>query len=314
MQVDEIQNAYDLGLADVRGTGPLGGLGRGLHYLMPYVVAFARNGRSPYQGDDWPDYAALSPNELKAMEVLHAALNDDQFDVMERYPAAWAVIVPLAHEALDSKGKTLERCKLYEIAPEPELGITNPSLAAAAIVGFFNRFDFDKIPTVDQRVDFEECGTIAGLEQSRDPDLWHLVPGGFNFDSERTFEVLNWIIEQPECDRATAALIFLRLCGSDYVGKPIIPEDERSRPTAEIINKICKRSESEGFARSELSLSCVEEADDQRPLLQEMVASYSGAIGDCIPIPTRLFSVPFIGRAPITPYVVQDEGYIQFGF
>lgn len=42
--------------------------------------------------------------------------------------------------------------------------------------------------------------------QRRSPDVWHVVAGHLNWDF--AIDVLEWIVSQPQCDLATAALLF----------------------------------------------------------------------------------------------------------
>jgi hypothetical protein len=51
----------------------------------------------------------------------------------------------------------------------------------------------------------EQSAMIAWLQQ-RSPDVWHAVAGYLNWDSAE--DVIEWIISQPQCDLATAALLF----------------------------------------------------------------------------------------------------------
>ncbi len=46
---------------------------------------------------------------------------------------------------------------------------------------------------------------ISWLQQ-RSPDAWHVVAGKLNWDCSH--DVLEWIVSQPQCDLATAALLF----------------------------------------------------------------------------------------------------------
>ena len=46
---------------------------------------------------------------------------------------------------------------------------------------------------------------IAWLKQ-RGPDDWHFVGSNLNWDT--SMEVIQWILDQKDCDKATAAMMF----------------------------------------------------------------------------------------------------------
>ena len=87
---------------------------------------------------------------------------------------------------------------------------------------------------------------------TRSPDLWHRFADGVNWD--RSLEGLYWVVRQPECDRATAALIFWKgePSGYDY-------EDDDQRmgddPYAvePLLKFIAQRFNADGFPRAEIA-------------------------------------------------------------
>jgi len=63
---------------------------------------------------------------------------------------------------------------------------------------------------MSDRPDIDEM--IKWLE-AHGPDEWHRVANSWNFDNDD--RVLNWIVDNPKCDKATALDIFW-LCAPDY--------------------------------------------------------------------------------------------------
>ena len=70
----------------------------------------------------------------------------------------------------------------------------------------------------------------------RDPDEWHRVALSWNWDSG--YMVLRWIIQQPDCDRATALLIFWRGDVAYYL--PYGHRDEVPEPNGDVYDLLCE--------------------------------------------------------------------------
>ncbi len=68
---------------------------------------------------------------------------------------------------------------------------------------------------------------IAWLK-AHGPDDWHRVAEGWNWDDG--VDILEWIAEQPECDRATAQLIFLLASGEFHKRFPVSEDSIKESP------------------------------------------------------------------------------------
>lgn len=96
---------------------------------------------------------------------------------------------------------------------------------------------------------------MAWLEKAT-PDQWHQVADGWNWDSGE--DPLRWIVSQPECDRATALLIFWRGSPSYYWGGP--PDKDGWKASGKFFHEdlydmlvsIVSRWRAGGFTRSEI--------------------------------------------------------------
>ncbi|MBZ7921988.1 DUF4274 domain-containing protein [Ensifer adhaerens] len=156
-------------------------------------------------------------------------------------------------------------------------------------------------------------------EAPRDPDLWHLLPG-LNWDYEELYDVLLWVVTQPECDAATAILI-LHLMAPD-VAMDIAsggtqwcePGDKRAESTeVKLLAMIGVRSEDSSFVRHELAPDWLCTTESNAGLLDMMLSKKERieASGRNVPfpLPVKLLStpVPATGRTPATRYETHDD-------
>lgn len=69
-----VQAAYALGLADLRGDGPLGDAPYGLFFVMPFAVAAVRGGNQYSQNRIWPEFDSQTPPEREAIDLIQSSL------------------------------------------------------------------------------------------------------------------------------------------------------------------------------------------------------------------------------------------------
>ncbi len=81
----------------------------------------------------------------------------------------------------------------------------------------------DEFPRSD---DAELGRKLAAWLRSASPDEWHTMASGWNWDNGA--EPLIWIARQPDCDKATALLIYWRFEPSYYAAENFIPPDKDS--------------------------------------------------------------------------------------
>jgi hypothetical protein len=84
-------------------------------------------------------------------------------------------------------------------------------------------------------------GDIGWHEANRDPDLWHIIAKEANFDLETTRNFVEWVIGQPDCDRATAAFLFPNMDGANTVATLSNAEGRRAMFSERLITRICVR-------------------------------------------------------------------------
>lgn len=104
-------------------------------------------------------------------------------------------------------------------------------------------------------MDPAEVARLSAWLAANGPDQWHYLAQRWNFDFG--IHPLAWIIQQPDCDRATAQLMFFHV--SDWLllwdsarkaGRPLPDNDE-----IRLMNYIMARWQADGFVRSELASS-----------------------------------------------------------
>jgi hypothetical protein len=113
------------------------------------------------------------------------------------------------------------------------------------------------------------------------PDEWHQLAAHWVYD--RGLQPMAWIVQQPECDRATAQHVFWDL--SAVVANPKLAETVAAEDLV-IAEYIMERWRQRGFARSELASS-----EDYSGRWSQQVLSASPAVPSSI-------AEPIAGRVP----------------
>jgi hypothetical protein len=123
--------------------------------------------------------------------------------------------------------------------------------------------------------------------------------------------VIEWIVTQDQCDRATAALALLRADISslmDYLTPEACPAELRAR--WRIADVVCTRSEGVGYLRTGLELSAFGEENDQSGLLLSWAHKAEQMAEERRfppwPLPAMLLTNDFVGTPPQVPYRVID--------
>ena len=306
----ELERAYNKGLTEFRQRSvTYSGSLQDMLFLLPLAVKLTRPSPSSHT---WPTYSELSPNEQLAVRIIYCAMHNETHAVL-RYPKFLGPVsifgTAISTFLAATKGMVLTGKDLLVGEPPKPSRLQEVMRWSVEIVKEVNRVKLPnnwwKKPATGTSGD--DPSFFEWLDDNRDPDLWHLIVRHFNYDAPCAMQFCDWAIEQPECDKATAALIFILCCGESYIGKPTSELDK----DGEIIAKLVRRSEGSGFARNELSLSSVGEDNDQRPLLKRLQERPTSGVYT-VPIPTNLLSNPFDGRWPATLFAV-DENIIQSG-
>jgi hypothetical protein len=131
----------------------------------------------------------------------------------------------------------------------------------------------------------------------KDPDGWFEVSHHLNWDSSE--RVLDWIVSQPQCDKANAAFIFWGANPLWYLPRIGTPE-HRDYGGFALIEKILKNWKAGFYTRAELAWT-----EDNRDKYQRVLAGIWGK-RDPLAIPPALLA-PWTGRKPKVPKALRAE-------
>ncbi len=144
---------------------------------------------------------------------------------------------------------------------------------------------------------------ISWLQQ-RSPDVWHIVANRLNWDC--SLGVLEWIVTQPQCDLATAALLFWKGEPDDWLKYPsvsVVPPIHLEN--FNFIKRLADRANSGLYKRREIAFAgeaenLIEGVDQFLKLRAErMVHLFQQGTNGAFPweLP-KLLIPPIPGRAP----------------
>ncbi len=110
----------------------------------------------------------------------------------------------------------------------------------------------------DQNIDDDEVNSqrlnAQQIEflQNRSPDDWHRYAWHYNWDER--LDTLFWIVSQPDCDRATALLVFWKGCPTAYDYETEEgPMGDDPYSVAPMLRYISERFNTTGYRRAEIS-------------------------------------------------------------
>ena len=128
--------------------------------------------------------------------------------------------------------------------------------------------------------------------KDKSPDVWFDVAQSLNWDN--AMGVLDWIVSQPQCDRANAALVFWGCDPFYYLRTPGSETDHISSEGFALLDKVLRNWKAGFYKRAELASD-----DDWRQRYRDVVASLPNQ-HDRFAIPRDLLG-PFHGRKPNVP-------------
>ncbi len=146
----------------------------------------------------------------------------------------------------------------------------------------------------------EQSTRMIRWPEGKTPDTWHDVTQLLNWDFAEA--VLDWVVMQPECDKATAAYLFW-LSDPDWFATTLGRDDKFALDARRLFDMILDRWKAGAFTRAELSwddwigtsaashLAMVAEQDERR---------------DPLGIPQDLFQ-PVKGHDPDVPRELRTE-------
>jgi hypothetical protein len=136
-----------------------------------------------------------------------------------------------------------------------------------------------------------EAGVLAWLAE-HGPDDWHAVARSWNWD--RGVAPLLWCLDQPDCDRATAALLFWRACPDSVLTSETLEDAQRDRcgDSWQVATAVLDRLDGAGFERAEIAL----DAEADPPWSRETWERLQDKYGVDAPVPDWMHG-PLPGRA-----------------
>ena len=138
--------------------------------------------------------------------------------------------------------------------------------------------------------DIDRLQAMIDWLADKDPDVWFEVSHCLDWDSAEG--VLDWIVSQPQCDKANAAFIFW---GADPLWHlPRIGTSEHDPDGFRLIDKILKNWKAGFYTRAEIAWT-----EDHRAKYQQVLAGIWGK-RDPMAIPPELLA-PWKGRRPKVP-------------
>lgn len=315
----DVVGGYEAGRATLIGPGPLGS-GKAMIWILPWAVAEARRLDGESAGVEPPMASNLNEGERKSICGLYAAVTGTTVKDGKSWYISGSgdpdtTLAAYAVSRAASAGRGFARSDLTAPLPNPDAredNWTHPLACALWTVRFdrkrYGLRQASAIPSIDGHLG--DPAVIKWLARHPDPALWHRMAerGALNYDLPAVRDTLSWIVAQPECDRATAAGIFLSLQGRDVVGLPLAAL--RKSDTAYLLAaKILLRSEGSGYALSRFSLSSIGFGNDQSGLLADLRSRPKLAAG--LPVPERLLGQTFGGKAPETATTIHSESWIS---
>ena len=160
--------------------------------------------------------------------------------------------------------------------------------------------------------DRDRAQLMAWMVECPDPNLWHEIVMGLDLRTGLGLDSALWIVQQPQCDMATAAAVLIRLEAWEYV---IVPAEKKTYADPRIFKiaeAICTRSEGAGYSRNKIGWDRSRLRHSPKVMLQHIYAfcAQKGLVHDqtYLPIPVTLLSGNFDKTLPRREYVIDAEG------
>lgn len=136
---------------------------------------------------------------------------------------------------------------------------------------------------------FSDGEVCEKLKLARNPDLYHQVACAVKCDCD-SYPLLQWIVEQPDCDKATALTVLGITAAYEHIFR--MSYETESGAVSEIARTICENSEQGFYKRSEIGLQDVETAWQPAQLkgqVEEGCHKLDGSAGGpYLPVPKQL--------------------------
>lgn len=149
------------------------------------------------------------------------------------------------------------------------------------------------------------------LAQHRDPGLWYMLVRDLNYDLDTTFDVVGWILEQPDCPNAVATLAIKQAHWPEVYGMDD-PPDWNGR-VLKLLQIISARDGAAGYPTDTL---CDAVAFDRSGLIDQCVVAvqkaHSEGVTPVLPLPYRTLSANPRGPLPQTDFEIDEAGLMTW--
>jgi hypothetical protein len=142
----------------------------------------------------------------------------------------------------------------------------------------------------------EPAARLAAWLRGASPDEWHAMAADWNWDNGD--EPLIWIARQPDCDKATALLIYWGFDPSFFAARHFMPPADGSHwdmQAAAAVVHIAARWRAGFYRRAEIAWTDV----PRKPNLAQLGVDDSMAR----PLPGRVIEARFDGGHPVAPFI-----------
>ncbi|MGB3179009.1 MAG: DUF4274 domain-containing protein [Albidovulum sp.] len=155
--------------------------------------------------------------------------------------------------------------------------------------------------------------TIGFLESERNPDLWHQIVDGMNYDSPWALDYVLWIVRQPDCDAATAALAFVYLGCAPYVYASHDAGSYADERVSLVASEICNRSNGASYTRARIGWHAPDHIPTPATVLKDIRENCDRlglTVGQTfLPIPSSVLGAGFDKPPAPTEYFVDEGGF-----
>lgn len=273
----------------------------------------ARGGGPP------PAFTDLTKREMRFVELLHATTSMNDREIKRTLARLSKQEQKTFQQLRDIYGGPAPR-KSYARALVDRVVAYRRSRREAKLAAEHRRVEDEYWSRFD-KLQISHVLEWLETEAPRDPDMWHKLVG-LNWDYPEIYDILLWVVSQPECDASTAHLVLhlmqpdvamdMASGGQRWLGASGIV-DPADSSEVRLLAMIGKRSEEESFVRHELlpDRLCTEEGNAS---LMDMMLDEKQRIereGRTLPfpLPVKLLSRPvrLAGRKPKTDYDVHDD-------
>jgi len=306
MDTTEIKKAYEAGMEQIKSGLTIGGLEpKGYFLLLPISIVMGRNIQN---SSETPSFSKLQEFEQLFCKILYDTITGA--NVISLYPKFLGELTFMTRLQFSAKRGDFKPQVFTKLDNASQETVEEFFSSAKFIYktlekdaknkNYLKKSTQQKI--IKETKDVQEIGFIEWCKEKNDPDLWHLI--ACEIDNAMAYDFLFWVVQQDNCDRATAAHIFLHNNGAYAFEHPSM--------LCGLIKHICDRSEhGDGFPNNELTLSEFSYPDDQTQTLKDIQLSYNSATRPLPPVPNKLLGTPFTGRRTSTNYCVHSQTTVE---